>query len=220
LYGRESDLANLIIAGDFNTPDIIWSEGFGHVKSNPSYGVTVNYSLLDLASDYHLEQLMHENTRQNHILDLVFSTNPTNISDVRVVPAISDHETISFSFDLNPLMYEKAERKVYLYNQGDFDAIKQSLQCLQTSFLSSNPYTNMVQDNWSMFKSELLSIIDRYIPQVSRRTTHHLPWLNKHIRSKESNCMIKLKYPNYHRIGQHTALSRMKSILISHKLPE
>ena len=52
LYGRESDLARLIIAGDFNTPDIVWSEGFGHVKSNPSYGNTVNYSLV---SDYHLE---------------------------------------------------------------------------------------------------------------------------------------------------------------------
>jgi len=125
LYARESDLANLIIAGDFNTPDIVWSEGFGHVKSNPSYDITVNYSL---ASDYHLEQLMHENTRQNHILDLVFSTNPANISNVRVVLGISDHEAISFSFDLNPLMYEKAERKVYLYNQGDFDAIKQSFQ--------------------------------------------------------------------------------------------
>ena len=114
----------------------------------------------------------------------MFSTNPANISNVRVVPGISDHEAISFSFDLNPLMYKKAERKVYLYNQGDFDAIKQSLQCFQTSFLSSDPFTNTVQDNWSMFKSELLSVIDRYIPQVSRTTTHHLPWLNKHIRSK------------------------------------
>jgi len=36
-------------------------------------------------------------------------------------------------------MYEKAERNVYLYNQGDFDAIKQSLQCFQTSFLLSDP---------------------------------------------------------------------------------
>jgi len=56
----------------FNTPDIVWSEGFSHVRSNPSYGTAVNYSLLDLASDYHLEQSIHENT---HLLDLVFSTN-------------------------------------------------------------------------------------------------------------------------------------------------
>jgi len=31
------------------------------------YGTAVIYSLLDLASDYHLEQLMLENSRQNHI---------------------------------------------------------------------------------------------------------------------------------------------------------
>jgi len=123
LYGRESYLANFIIAGNFNTPDIVWYGGFSNVTFNPSYGIIVNYSLLDLASDYHLEQLIHENTRQNHILNLVFSTNTANISDVRVVPGISDYEAISFSFDLNPLIYEKAEQKVHLYNQGDFDAI-------------------------------------------------------------------------------------------------
>ena len=64
-------------------------------------------------------------------------------------------------------MHEKAERNVYLYNQGDFDAIKQSLQCFQTSFLLSDPCTNTVQENWLMFKSKLLSVIDQYIPQVS-----------------------------------------------------
>jgi len=87
----------------------------------------------------------------------VFSTNPAHISEVRIVPGISGHEVISFSFNLKPLMYEKAEQKVYLYNQGDFDAIKQSLQCFQTSFLLSDPGTDTVQKNWLMSKSELLS---------------------------------------------------------------
>jgi len=55
LYERESPQIDLIIAGDFNVPNIIWSERFGQAKSSPSYGTAVNNSLLDLASDYHLE---------------------------------------------------------------------------------------------------------------------------------------------------------------------
>jgi len=53
---------NLVIAGNFNMPDITWIEGYGQVHPSPLYGTTVNYSLLDLASDNHLEQLIHENT--------------------------------------------------------------------------------------------------------------------------------------------------------------
>ena len=115
-----------------------------------SYGtVTVNYSLLDLASDYHLEQLMHENTKRNHILDLVFCTNPSYVSNVNVVPGISDHEAVSFCFNSIPLTYEKSTHKIYLYNQGNFDAIKECLQYFQTSFLSSDPFINSVQENLS-----------------------------------------------------------------------
>jgi len=44
-------------------PDIIWTEGYGQVNPSPLYDTAVNYSLLDLASDNHLEQLMHRNTR-------------------------------------------------------------------------------------------------------------------------------------------------------------
>ena len=152
LYESESPQTNVIIAGDFNAPDITWTEGIGQVKPSPSYGTAVNYSLLDLASDYHFEQLVHENTRQNHILDLVFSTNPAYVSNVKVTPGISDHEAVFYCYNSTPLTNQKSACKIYLYNQGNFDAIKQCMQCFQTSFLSSNPYINSVQENWSIFK--------------------------------------------------------------------
>ena len=43
----------------------MWAEGYSQTRSSPMYGSAVNYSLLDLASDTHLEQLMHENTWQS-----------------------------------------------------------------------------------------------------------------------------------------------------------
>ena len=184
LYENASPQTNIIIAGDFNVPDIIWTKGIGQVKPIPSYGTAVNYSLLDLASDYHLEQLMHENTRRNHILDLVFCTNPTYVSNVIVVPGISDHEAVSFCFNSTLLTYEKSTRTIYLYNQGNFDAIKNVCNVSKPCF--SDPFINLVQENWSIFKSEILSVINcnSYVPQRPLKSSCHLPWLSKHIKSK------------------------------------
>ena len=165
-------------------PDITWTEGYGQVNPGPLYGTAVNYSLLDLASDNHLEQLIHENTRQNHILDLVFCTNSEHISKVKVIPGISDHEAVFFCFSSNPLTYQKTKHNIYLYNKGDFGAIKQHIGCFQASFLSSDPYNNTLQENWSSFKSELETVIDQYIPQIPAKSTRHLPWLNKNIKTK------------------------------------
>ena len=84
-------------------PDISWRERYGHVNSNPAYGLEANKFLLDVINDYHLEQFVHENTRENHILDLLFCFHPTRISKTMVVPGISDHEAIFFHFNLKSL---------------------------------------------------------------------------------------------------------------------
>jgi len=147
LFEKESHLTNLNIAGDFDMPDITWIEGYGQVNPSPLYGTAVNCSLLDLASDYHLDQLIHANIQQNHILDLVFCTNPEHISKVKIISGISDHEAVFFCFSSSSLTYQKTKHNIYLYNKGNFDAIKQHIECFQASFLSSNPYNNTFQEN-------------------------------------------------------------------------
>jgi len=69
-------------------------------------------------------------------------------------------------------------------NNGFFDAIKQHIGCFQASFLLSDPYNNTLQENWSLFKSELETVINQYIPQIPAKSTCHLLWLNKNIKTK------------------------------------
>ena len=97
------------------------------MNTNPVYGLEVNKSLIDIANDYHLEQLVHENTRENNILDLLFCSHPTRISKVSVVPGISYHEVIYFHFNLKSLSYRDTSHNIYLYHKGDFDGIKRAL---------------------------------------------------------------------------------------------
>ena len=75
LYSVNNNTApNIVLAGDFKLPGVNWIDGCGIPATNPAYGSVLN--------DHSLEQLVCSPTRQNNILDLVFSTQPDLISEV------------------------------------------------------------------------------------------------------------------------------------------
>ena len=45
----------IVLAGDFNFPDISWKNGSDHVRAGPTYGCEVNYTFLDILNDFGLE---------------------------------------------------------------------------------------------------------------------------------------------------------------------
>ena len=86
---------DLILLGDFNSPDIVW----------PSLSSDSHSSLMlcDFAFDNSLLQLVHESTHEKgNILDLVFTSCPACISNIEVHSNIypllvsSDHYPITF----------------------------------------------------------------------------------------------------------------------------
>ena len=193
LHSQEPGSPVVLLGGDFNLPDISWNEGYGSVNPNPVYGLEINNCLVDIVNDYHLEQFVHEYTRENHILDLLFCTHPTKVSKVAVVPGISDHEAIYFHFNLKSLSYKNTSHNIYLYHKGNFEGIKRSIIDFQQTFLSSNPYANPVDHNWMSFKNAINQAVQDYIPQKQSKSSKHIPWLNKSIKTKmkkESNNMI------------------------------
>ena len=99
IFTHNSESPRIILAGDFNLPGIHWEEGLGHINPSPVYGHELNLLLVETMNDYGFEQLVNVVTRGNHILDLVLPTHPDMISQVEVVPGISDHEAITFQLD-------------------------------------------------------------------------------------------------------------------------
>ena len=85
----------MILAGDFNAPDINWqnSESLNYLSS-PSE------KLLEMVDEHDLKQLVEFPTKRHgnthNILDLVFTYNAGLVSGVEVVPGISDHDMILF----------------------------------------------------------------------------------------------------------------------------
>ena len=54
LFSYNTQFPTVIVAGDFNIPDIMWMDGYGTIKANPPYG-TINSFLLDTLNDHGLE---------------------------------------------------------------------------------------------------------------------------------------------------------------------
>ena len=82
---------NIIEAGNFNLPSIVWLDTGASIEPSPAYGRELNSLFLELIDDNGLEQLVNKPTRQGNILDIVLALHPNMITNVDVVPGISDH---------------------------------------------------------------------------------------------------------------------------------
>ena len=83
----------VIIGGDFNLPNINWS------NINPFIGEQLD-PLLDFFDKYPLEQIVSQPTRGNNTLDLIFTNSPEIIVNVCVEDGISDHKVVLSDINL------------------------------------------------------------------------------------------------------------------------
>ena len=178
LLNDSVSLPSIILAGDFNFPDIHWIDGNGQLQPNPAYGHKSNSLFLDIINDFSLEQFVTFPTRGKNILDLIFSSLPI-LHKLSVIPGMSDHEAILFSINSGGIYYNtKVEHKVFLYHKGNIDGIKDDLTTFQSVCMSCDPHSRTVENNWNHFKSSLQATIIKHIPQKVIKSKHDLPWLN------------------------------------------
>ena len=114
----KSHSPEILLSDDLNLPSITWSDG-GIVNSCPTYGHGINELFLDTVNEYGLEQLIIQPTRGKNILDLVFSDSTKTISNLQIIPGISDHEAIFFHLGLEQdyLQLQQDLQTVYEWSQ-------------------------------------------------------------------------------------------------------
>ena len=150
IVNREGSSCRIVLAEDFNFPDIYWEDGVGCIRTNPAYGCECKELFLDLLNDFALEQQVKEPTRGTRILDLVLSLQPQLISNVSVIPGMSDHEAITFQLNLSmSKLHSDHYHKVYQYHKANQLSIKEEMERYKEIFLSSDPYKQTVEENWS-----------------------------------------------------------------------
>ena len=118
--GKECDLNNVILAGDFNQPNIDWNQ---NIISGTNASSEAAKILLEVANSYNFTQLVQSPTRDNNILDLAFTNNVSAVTSTKVIPGLSDHEIVELSLNISPPRKKPPKRKIFLKKRLTLNAL-------------------------------------------------------------------------------------------------
>ena len=98
-------LCNIWVAEDFNLPKMDWDHICPSTDCNhPSF----YRQITETQNDSNLTQTVSLSTRDSSILDLFFTTNPTLVQRVSILPRISDHDIVQIQINTSAkILFQK-----------------------------------------------------------------------------------------------------------------
>lgn len=171
--------ASVWILGDFNLPDVNWvTNTFTPCGRYPGPSKT----MLDIALDYNLQQVVLKPTRENSILDLCFTTNPAFVNSVEVKPGISDHDVVVIDASIRPKIIKLPKRKVFLYKKADFDKVAEDLDALNGELTDDVVQQTDINELWNRFTDTIKKSMDSNIPSKMTSSKPSVPWINSNVK--------------------------------------
>lgn len=154
LEGLEAPLPTIMWLGDFNMPNIRWRQ-IEHliipdgIESNSREGESAR-ALLNICSLFHLDQHIAEPTRDQNVLDLIFTNNENMVHNISITDTtFSDHKLIEVMTNLE--YPGKVEKKItrtgpfskYNFNNRniDWEAINQHIEEIEWENQMTNKTT-------------------------------------------------------------------------------
>ena len=120
----------------------------------------VQKALIDFAVEHGLTQVHHQPTRNNNILDLVFTTNPSLVKTPSSIPGISDHAMIVTDIDIIPHYKRQKTRKVHLFSKANWEMIYQEMDSLSLT-ITNQPNSTNIEDLLELLKKGISTIVGR-----------------------------------------------------------
>ena len=179
---KNNEDSDIIFTGDFNFPEMDWSEPLlRKLKcSQNSYSPTNQLNtLLSLTDEYFLQQLITKPTRNNNVLDLVF----TNITDTphecttSVYKSFSDHNLVKLvlqhkesvkqsKMNISEDTPKPDSYRMYNFHKTDFEPIKSELSEINWIEKLSG---KTVSEQLSTFNEILLKVVNKHAPIKKER---------------------------------------------------
>ena len=78
---------------------------------------------------------------------MFFTTNPTSVYKISILPGLSDHDIVLVEVNSHPEIKKQVPRDIPLYKKANWDQLKQSMRDLYTEF-QSEPATTDSQAMW------------------------------------------------------------------------
>lgn len=152
----------LLLVGDFNYPQINWL-----IPHWPQSCENFMATIFQLG----LSQFVFESTRQNNILDLVFS-NGDSVCNLTVGPSIgrSDHDTVHFELSYGPPAMPSRQR--LCWSRADWCAISNHI----TMNTDVSDLSLSVDACWSAIKTSIQDAVSLHVPRASATSSRRPVW--------------------------------------------
>ena len=171
IRGRGSN--EMLLIGDINMPDTDW-EALSSTNN-------VEQQLVNTFSDLGLTQLIDEPTHiHGNTLDYVLTSNPSNISNIKVdsnsLVCESDHFQISFDI-MSKVKHKKLpKREISNLKRADWES-------LNNDFNQENWYNLLLQNNdsehaYGIFKRTVSTHCNTRIPKIKVKQGYQNPWFD------------------------------------------
>lgn len=168
LYSR-FPFAYFMLCGDFNFPDINWTNFESDNRQSKDF--------LEMTLTFNLTQMVNTPTRGANILDLVLVSNPDTVKSVSSVEGLSDHNLVLFNLSIPRPVRQRSIKHIRDYNKANFTKINSELSEFLDYFRRSASLRS-VDDNWLLFKNKLTSLVELHVPLVRIRGDLGKPWFS------------------------------------------
>ena len=131
--------------------------------------------MLSIVDNSAMSQLATFATRGQSILDLVLTSHPNLVMNIRSTEDISDPSAVSFDLSVTSKMNKKRPRSVYKFNKTKFNEVRMDASELSKTLFARNPTDYSVEENWQFLKAGLIEILDKRVPKKKLGTLSDTP---------------------------------------------
>lgn len=191
------------VAGDFNLPDIDWNKT---IINGYRYSTEVNNFFLESFFDLGLEQINTNPTRRSNILEIYLTNNVGNVSEVKTVPGVGDHESALLVTTRTTIFRrKKTKRKIFLWKSADHSSIRKQCKDFASCFIKHHSSLDPIEKLWNCIKSSLNTIINDNVDTKITSSNWSKPWITPRVRKlirKKKKWYNKMKScPNSERVS-------------------
>ena len=191
----------VLLGGDFNVTYINWETFTISSECN----IRKMYDkLLDIIDKNGMQQLQHQPTCCGSVWDLFFTSKPSLIKDITVIPGISDHDAVVVDTVIMIKPNRKLPRRIRQWYKTDWDEVREDVTQYRDSYFhkaSSQP----VEENYKSFQDFIKDIIDTYVPSKMSSVRWNVPWCTPAIKGM---CQKKQRLYNKYRKSHRSATGK------------
>ena len=184
---EQKKVTGLLIAGDFNLPDIIWSDGLRRALGNES---SAGFHFANLFDDLNLSQHVcsptfeQANGNVGNVLDLVLSESDDRVAEVVHGPGLGKarqrHHLLRWTYQLTSRLNAPTARARLNYAKGNYVDMSDYFGQVDWAAITN---CKELEQAYTAF----VSIVERaeaiFIPKSCRKPGKSAPWLDRDLRA-------------------------------------